>query len=208
MKTLRLFLLLPLITIPLIRLLWRDRPGTTEASGSHTVEAGAGAAAETIPAAESGKSGNSVLSSSSGVMPAIPRNTGELNTFADGPLPLPDKMRVFAELMQNGTPEQAQASAMRAIFVVKNQDFAAHLQPLIVQGKVKPEAMDVMALNLYDRPLHLLLPAWAQILEQPHHPLAAAAADGLEFHLKEKAAARGPALAQAIRECLSGGRLN
>ena len=115
-------------------------------------------------------------------------------------------MRVFTEMMQNGTPDQAKTAAVRAIFVVKNKDYATQLQPIVLQGKVKPEALEVLALNLYERPLDVLLPAWAQILEQPNHPLAAAAADGLEFHLKEKATARGPALAQAIKECLTGGR--
>ena len=63
--------------------------------------------------------------------------------------------------------------------------------------------MEVLSLNLYDRPLDVLLPIWAAIRERPGHPLHSAAADGLEFHLKEKVAASGPQLAQVIEEYLT-----
>jgi hypothetical protein len=203
MKKLRPFLL-PLCAIPLIWLLLRDSRDT----------AGKGDSAASAPPAEAQSTtlaGNSErpappVATDSPITSPLPHTTAELNALADGPLPVPDKMRLLAALMRSGTPEQAKAAAMRAVFIVKNADFVAQLQPLVVQGGLKPEAMDVLALNLYDRPLNLLLPVWGQILENPGHPLASAAADGLEFHLKEKASARGAVLAQAIKDCLNGAR--
>jgi hypothetical protein len=133
----------------------------------------------------------------------MPRTTSELNAFADSPRPVADKMSVFARMMREAPPEQAKAAAVRAIFIVKNSDFTAQLQPLIVAGDVKPEALEVLGLNLYDRPLDLLLPAWALIRDRPGHPLHDAAADGLEFHLRDKAAASGTQLTQVIKEYLT-----
>jgi hypothetical protein len=200
-------ILLPLFAVPLIWLLLRDREpvedaGDSTASDRHHVSA--------PPAAAPVSGAAGVSPSAAGTVPAtghpLPKTMAELNAFSDGPLPLPDKIQTLTVLMRTGTAEQARAAAIRAIFIVRNADFTTHLQPLVVQGGLKPEAMEVLALNLYDRPLDVLLPAWAQIVEQPNHPMASAATDGLEFHLKEKASARGPALALAIKECLGGGR--
>jgi hypothetical protein len=135
-------------------------------------------------------------------MPVL-RTPSEFNAFADSPKPLAEKMAVFSRRMREAPPQQAKAAAVRAVFLVKNADFTSQLQPLVVAGDVKPEALEVLSLNLYDRPLDLLLPVWAVIRDRPGHPLHEAAADGLEFHLKDKAAASGPQLAQVIKEYLS-----
>ena len=122
--------------------------------------------------------------------------------MADGPLPLPDKIQRLAAMMRDGSPADARAAAVRAVFIVKNPDFTAHLQPLLLDSAIRREAMDVLALNAYDRPLEVLLPLWAAIAERPEHPLHDAARDGLAFHLGPAAEATGPALADAIRRRL------
>ena len=78
----------------------------------------------------------------------MPQNTRELNQLADGPLPLSSKMEVLAKLMMTGPPEQAKAAAVRSVFIVKNADYTSHLQPLLVAGDVKREALEVLSLNL------------------------------------------------------------
>ena len=136
--------------------------------------------------------------------PAAPKNVRELNQLADGPLPLHEKVRMLTGLMSSGPPDIARAAAVRAVFVVKNADYTAILGPVLQENRIRPEAMEVLALNLYDRPLDVRLSLWARLAELPQHPLAQEAVDGLEFHLREKSSLRGPSLAQAIKECLDG----
>ena len=136
----------------------------------------------------------------------LPRTVAELNATADGPLPLADKMQLLAAMMRDGSSADARAAAVRAVFIVRNPDFAVHLQPLVLEAAVRREAMDVLALNVYDRPLEVLLPLWAAIAERPAHPLHDAARDGLAFHLGSAADASGPALADAIRRRLDPAR--
>ena len=128
-----------------------------------------------------------------------PATRAELNQLADGPLDLRGKMKVLGSMMREATGAEAAAAAQRAIFVVKNADYREHLQPLLLEGNLKPEALEVLGLNAYDRPLDILLPLWAEIRQRPGHPLQAAAADGLEFHLGEMAGKEGDGLAEAIR---------
>ncbi|HEX2746401.1 MAG TPA: hypothetical protein VHM91_00270, partial [Verrucomicrobiales bacterium] len=191
---------LPACAGALILFLLRDRPGgKQEPFARVTVE----------PAAVAGKQETvdpaSLPLSPPPAPPAgivIPRTNSELNTFADSPRPLGEKISVLYKMMRDGPPEQAKAAAIRAIFIVKNADFVSQLRPLIVAGEVKPEALEVLSLNLYDRPLDLLLPTWALIRDRPGHPLHEAAADGLAFHLKEKAGLGSSQLAQVIQEYL------
>lgn len=128
-----------------------------------------------------------------------PATRAELNQLADGPLDLRGKMKVLGSMMREASGAEAAAAAQRAIFVVKNADYREHLQPLLLEGNVKPEALEVLGLNAYDRPLDILLPLWAEIRQRSGHPLQAAAADGLEFHLGEMAGKEADGLAEAIR---------
>jgi hypothetical protein len=108
-------------------------------------------------------------------------------------------MKVLGAMMREASGADAAAAAQRAIFIVKNADYREHLQPLLLEGNVKPEALEVLGLNAYDRPLDILLPLWAEIRQRGGHPLQAAAADGLEFHLGEMSTKEGDGLAEAIR---------
>ena len=128
-----------------------------------------------------------------------PATRAELNQLADGPLDLRGKMKVLGAMMREASGADAAAAAQRAIFIVKNADYREHLQPLLLEGNVKPEALEVLGLNAYDRPLDILLPLWAEIRQRGGHPLQAAAADGLEFHLGEMSTKEGDGLAEAIR---------
>ncbi|HWB03397.1 MAG TPA: hypothetical protein VG796_10255 [Verrucomicrobiales bacterium] len=192
-------LLFPVCAIALIWILLKDRPGqdgqpVTTHSESRTAAA--------VPAVSETTQPPPVPAPATVPNLPLPRTTSELNAFTDGPQSLEEKMSVFTRMMREAPPEQAKAAAVRAVFVVKNADFAARLQPLILAADLKPEAMEVLGLNLYDRPLDVLLPVWAAIRTRPEHPLYHAAVDGLEFHLKEKATASGPQLARVIKEYL------
>lgn len=134
-----------------------------------------------------------------------PATRAELNQLADGPLDLRGKMKVLGSMMREASGAEAAAAAQRAIFIVKNADYREHLQPLVLEGNLKPEALEVLGLNVYDRPLDILLPLWAEIRQRSEHPLRAAAADGLEFHLGEMAGREGDGLAEAIRGKLEPG---
>ncbi len=202
MKILNRFAL-PACALALIYVLLRDReaPGQPPVPAGHVPSVTASTApggATTLP----GETASTVASPPA--RPAAdqpsPRTIKDLNTFADSPKPLADKMVVLTRMMREDTPDRAKAAAVRAVYLVKNGDFKEHLLPLILAGDLKQEAMDVLGLNLYDRPLDVLLPSWALIRDRPGHPLQAAAADGLEFHLKEKAA--GGDLTQVIRDYL------
>ena len=133
----------------------------------------------------------------------MPQNTRELNQLADGPLPLSSKMEVLAKLMMTGPPEQAKAAAVRSVFIVKNADYTSHLQPLLVAGDVKREALEVLSLNLYDRPLEIQLPTLAAMRGRTGHPLEPMAADALVFHLKKKGNTTGGTLDQNIKDYLT-----
>ena len=194
---------LPACAGALIFALLKDRPGRKEPFARVAAEPAtvAGAPDTAEPAAPA-----SSLPSAPPAGIVIPRTNSELNAFADSPRPLGEKISVLYKMMQESPPEQAKAAAIRAIFVVKNADFVSQLRPLIVAGNVKPEALEVLSLNLYDRPLDLLLPAWALIRDRPNHPLHEAAVDGLAFHLKEKAGLGSSQLAQVIQEYLHPAR--
>ncbi len=133
----------------------------------------------------------------------LPATTQALNELADSAEPLDRKMEALTTVMTSGSSDMARAAAVRSLYLVRNSDFTARLQPLILAGKIKPEAMEVLSLNLYDRPLDQFLPTLAMILDRPAHPLREMAADGLAFHLKNKAAATGPALALAVQQYLT-----
>lgn len=136
-------------------------------------------------------------------LPPIPRTTKELNQLADSALPLSTRMAVLAKLMMEAPPEQAKAAAIRSVFIVRNVDYTSQLQPLLVAGEVKPEALEVLSLNLYDRPLEMQLPALAAIRDRAGHPLREMATDALVFHLKDKGNASGEALARGVKDYLS-----
>lgn len=136
-------------------------------------------------------------------LPAVPDNIKDLNQMADGPFPLPARMAVLSKLMMDAPPDLAKAAAVRSVFVVRNADYASQLQPLLVAGEMKREALDVLSLNLYDRPLEIQLPALAAIRDRAGHPLHAMASDALVFHLKDKGHASGETLAQNVRAYLT-----
>ena len=71
----------------------------------------------------------------------------------------------------------------------------------ITRGE-KLTTMQVLGLNLHDRPVEQTLPLFASIVNTPGHPLRAEAVDTLRFHLHEKADATGAALAQNIEAWL------
>jgi hypothetical protein len=129
----------------------------------------------------------------------LPATRSELNQLADGPMDLAGKMKVLGVMMRESAGPDAAAAAQRAIYIVKHRDYREHLQPLLISGDIKPEALEVLSLNAYDRPLDILLPLWSEIRQRSGHPLQAAAADGLEFHLGEASAMEGDGLAEAIR---------
>lgn len=130
----------------------------------------------------------------------VPKTVAELNEFADGDLPLPEKMEVLGKLMKEASPAIAREAAVRSLFIVRNPDYVSQLRPLILANSIKPEAMDVLGLNLYDRPMDMMLNTWALIREQPEHPLFAAASDGLTFHLGDKAGAPASQMTQVIHD--------
>lgn len=132
----------------------------------------------------------------------VPRTIQELNQLADSPLPLPDRIAILTKVMKEAPPEQAKAAAVRSVFVVKNTDYNTYLEPLLLSGEVKPEALEVLSLNLYDRPLEVQLPLLAAIRSRTGHPLREMATDALKFHLKDGANANGEALAQVVKDYL------
>lgn len=200
MKSVHRFLF-PVCAIALIWMLLKDRPGQDGRTVTDHSESRVAAAAPAV--SETAQPPPPVQAVTAAPELPLPRTIPELNAFTDGPQSLEEKMSVFTRMMREAPPGQAKAAAVRAVFVVKNADFVTRLQPLILAGDLKPEAMEVLGLNLYDRPLDVLLPVWAAIRTRPEHPLYNAAVDGLEFHLKEKAAASGPQLAQVIKEYLN-----
>jgi len=106
--------------------------------------------------------------------------------------------------MRRPDSKMAAAAAARAVAIVGNSQHASHLRALLTDAGIRPEAMEVLTLNLYSRPMDVMLPAWAAIVESPGHPKAVEAAETLEFYLKEKSAGRGEALQKAVRQYLSG----
>lgn len=155
----------------------------------------------TPPSSQPAHSG--ALSATATNLPPAPKNNKELNELADGPLPLSTKMAVLGDLMRKAPPEQAKAAAVRSVFIVRNADYVTQLQPLLVSGEIKREALEVLSLNLYDRPLEIQLPALAAMRNRVGHPLEQVVADALVFHLKDKGTATGDSLAQNIKDYLT-----
>ena len=206
----RRLLLIPLCALPLIWLAYHraalpenSRPPVHPAAS--TVQQTGAASSPVVVLPDTKARAAEPAPQSRAAVPLL-RTPQELNQLADGSKPLEEKIGALVGVMTSGEPELARAAAVRAVFVVKNKDFRALLEPVILGNRIRPEAMEVLSLNMYDRPLDVRLPLWARIAETSGHPLESAAIDGLEFHLREKSSSRGPALAQAIKECLSGGR--
>jgi hypothetical protein len=133
----------------------------------------------------------------------LPTSTKELNALADGTLPLTQKMELLGRMMRGSNQEQAKAAAMRSVFIVKNAAYRECLQPLLLDATLNAAALTVLALNLHERPLDVMLPCWIAIRDQPGHPLHDEASDVLEFYLKNDAAKSGAELAHALQRYLT-----
>lgn len=139
--------------------------------------------------------------------PVVPLvTTTEMNTLVDGPLPLDDKIASLAAVMRGTDPRMAAEAARRAVFLISAADYTRLAAPLLLDATLAPSAMQVLALNTYDRDTQYTLPLMARIVNTPGHALQTEAAETLVFHLQEKAAVSGEALVQNVEEWLRGQR--
>ena len=88
--------------------------------------------------------------------------------------------------------------------ITPSAQFQKSLVPVIMDAGCPPELLDVLLLNLYERPLDQRLAAWAGIVRSPSHPAKEMALEGLRFHLGDAANATDSELDKAISKHLAG----
>jgi hypothetical protein len=139
--------------------------------------------------------------------PPVPlATTAEMNTLVDGPLPLDVKIASLAAVMRSPDSRLAAEAARRAVFLIGAADYTRLAAPLLLDAALAPSALQVLALNTYDRDTQYTLPIMARIVNTPGHALQTEAAETLAFHLQEKAAVSGEALVQNVEEWLRSQR--
>jgi len=138
--------------------------------------------------------------------PAPLATTAEMNALVDGPLPLDHKIATLAASMRGTDSRLASEAARRAVFLIGAADYNRLAAPLLLDTTLTPSAMQVLALNSYDRDVQDTLPIMARIANTPGHPIQVEAMETITFHLQDKAAARSEALVQNVEEWLRGQR--
>lgn len=118
-------------------------------------------------------------------LPALPAvaTVKDLNSLADGPWPVADKVAALTEIMRRpGGGDLPQQAAQRLVWLVKDGDYQALMAPLALDASMPAPVLDAIALNIHSRRLEVVQPLLERLAATPGHPLATEAAETLEFH--------------------------
>ncbi len=115
-------------------------------------------------------------------LPAI-QTLKDLNTIADGPWPVAEKIRLLTAAARLANPSNMPSeAAKRLVFIVKDADYPALMAPVLFDPQMPVEVLESIALNMHSRPPEVVKPLLERLAASPDHPLHIEATETLAFH--------------------------